>query len=97
MRLFQSSITFRVIIELVQRYLSKLPRTRLLNFLTSYGVGTGDEDKIFKSGHNIICDSGAFSLNFSQGGSGVSITYKGYEIYLLKFGHLFDYISLSPY
>jgi len=91
MRLFQSSITHPVIKELEQRYLLKLPEKRLLNILTSYGVVTGEEDKIFKSGHNIICDSGAFSLNFSQGGSGVSITYRGYEIYLLNFGHLFEF------
>lgn len=91
MKLFQSSITYPVIQELEQRYLSKLPEERNLNILTSYGVQTGDEDKIFNSGHNIICDSGAFSLNFSQGSTGISITYKGYEIYLDKFHNFFKF------
>jgi len=91
MRLFPSSITYPVTTELEQRYLSELPEERLLNILTSYGVVTGMEDKIFKSKHNIICDSGAFSLNFSPDGNGIPITYKGYEIYLLTFGHLFEF------
>ena len=91
MKLYQSSITFPVINEIEKRFLSKLPEKRCLNILTSYGVPTGDEKKIFNSGHNIICDSGAFSLNFSQGGGGISITYKGYEIYLDKFHHFFEF------
>ena len=89
MKLYQSSMTDSVIQELEQRHLPKLSEKRLLNILTSFGVPTGDENKIFNSGHNIICDSGAFSLNFSKGGSAMTITYKGYEIYLIKFEKFF--------
>lgn len=84
MKLYQSSIIHPVIKELEQRYLPKLSEKRTLNILISYGVPTGDEYKILKSGHNIAFDSGAFSLNFRKSGNGMPITRKGYEIYLIK-------------